>query len=449
MITIDLFDKEFKLLIKTHHINFSQIFVACSGGVDSMVLSELLKKNGYKIILAHVNYNLRAAESQRDQAFVESYAKKNNIEILVKTIPKEQHQKTGINIQEWARNIRYQWFHQIIQENLSSIILTAHHDDDNLETFIFNAFRGTGLNGLTGISSYNKELKLLRPLLKFSKQQMIDFAQQNNVSFVEDSSNIANDYTRNKIRHDLIPIAEKIFVNPKANLNATITRLQQQNLIFQTLVQQVWAKLIIKENDLIKVPIVKWQKLNPFESYTWEFIRNFGAQPHQIIEIKKLLSAANSAVLPTSSHRFVRNRNFILIQKNHNLKTPHFFLIENFPIDIDTDFFTVSCKTLHRNKVKEIINPNIEYLDLQKLELPLILRPWRVADYFYPLGLNKKKKLSKYFKDLKLSLIDKEKIWVLESNLKICWVLGLRLDDRFKITDKTNEILKVELKLKL
>ena len=436
------------------------LLVAVSGGVDSMVLVDLLKASGFAFTIAHCNFQLRGEESERDELFVREKAAKYQNEILVKRFETASFaQENKISIQEAARELRYGWFAEIIDgwqvaERSDQIavsphflcknhyLLTAHHADDNMETVLMNFFRGTGILGMTGIQPELPSRKLLRPLLGIRKEAILAYAAEKQLSFVEDSSNASDKYTRNFFRNSLLPQISEVFPQVEENLLQNIERMQEVYSIYRQSVEQQISKLLEKKGNEWAVPVLKWKKTTPLHTISWELIKPFGFNHTQTTEIIKLLDAANGSSQRSATHRMIRNRNWIIISPNESTVSEHILIDEP---EQDISFSAGTLQLAVGQKPASIIStdPLQVMVDMKLLVFPLLLRKWKTGDYFYPLGMGKKKKISRFLIDLKLSKTEKEKCWVLESNKKIIWVLGHRIDDRFKITGQTEKVLNI------
>ncbi|HEX8460137.1 MAG TPA: tRNA lysidine(34) synthetase TilS [Segetibacter sp.] len=421
--------------------------LAVSGGVDSVVLCDLMFAAGYDFIIAHCNFLLRGEESERDDLFVRSLADKYKKEIFVARFDtKEYATKNKLSTQVAARDLRYNWFKQLAFEEKRAVnIVTAHHADDNIETVAMNFFRGTGLKGLIGMDVTFKEI--FRPLLNFRKSEILAYAKEKNLSFVEDSSNSSSNYTRNYFRNELIPAISKVFPNVEENILKNIQRLSEVEQVYNEAINQFKLKLIEYKGKEEHIAIIKLQKQKSFRTILWEIIKEKAFSAAQVDEVIKLMDADNGSFIESETHRIIKNRRWLIItesvKEEENL---HLVITENDKIirfagteleikkSIPVEHFTISS------------DKKIGAFDAAEIHFPLLLRRWKQGDYFYPLGLNKKKKVSKFFIDQKLSKTDKEKIWVIEMNKKIIWVVGQRLDDRFKIEASTKEVLKITVK---
>lgn len=424
------------------------LLLAVSGGIDSIVLTDLIAKAGFNFTIAHCNFQLRGEESQRDETFVRSLGEKYNKEVLVKRFnTKEYTVLSKLSIQEAARNLRYQWFQEILTANYKlqtiNLLATAHHANDNIETLLINFFRGTGISGLHGILP--KLNKIIRPLLFAKREEIETYAKENNLSWAEDSSNASEKYTRNLFRLKIIPEIKEVYPNVEDNLLHSIERFRETEILYQQAIAFHKKKLIEQKANEVHIPILKLQKSEPLHSIIWEIIKDFGFNAPQVNEVKKLFVAENGSYVASASYRIIRNRNWLIIaplktKAAQNIlieKDEKMILFENGILELES-LLTTNCKLQNTN--------SIACLDATEIKFPILLRKWKQGDYFYPLGMKKKKKLSKFFIDLKLSKTDKEKVWVIEMNKKITWVIGYRIDDRFKLTDKTKNVIRLAYK---
>jgi tRNA(Ile)-lysidine synthase len=461
--------KSFQQYIKQQHL-FQQkdkLLLAVSGGVDSVVLCELCKQAGYDFVIAHCNFQLRGEESERDEQFVRALAEKYKVEIFIEKFETEKYAtEKKISIQVAARDLRYTWFLKFWMENYNSLpfkgkeiiytgvsgwhvggphlfILTAHHADDNVETLLMNFFKGTGIKGLHGIlPKENMAAGIIRPLLFAKKEAIKLFATENNLSFVEDSSNALNKYTRNYFRNELIPGLQKVFPQVEDNLLNNIERFKEIELLYRQAVEIHKKKLVEIKGEEIHIPVLKLLQTKPLATVLYEIISEFGFTSHQVNDVINLLQSESGKYIQSANYRVIRNRKWLIISPF----TSSF--AENILIEAEDKkiVFIEGKLQIEKHPTFDINHsPLTAQLDAAEIKFPLLLRKWKQGDYFYPLGMQKKKKLSRFFIDQKLSLTQKEKAWVIESNKKILWVVGMRIDDRFKITSKTKEVLQISL----
>lgn len=431
-----------------------KILLALSGGMDSTVLAYLLKQSQVEFIAAHVNYQLRGEESNRDENFVVSLCESLHIPLLVKRIDTKKYMsEKQLSVQEAAREIRYNWFEEIRQNDVTlsrAWVATAHHANDSVETSMMHFFRGTGIEGLKGISSLHHSKKILRPLLPFFRGQIKLYAEANSISFIVDSSNLTNLYTRNFLRNAIIPELEKVIPSVQENIFQNTQRFSEATILYKQAVDQQLKKMLEQQGNEWHIPVLKWKKVNPLQTITWEIIEPFGFSAAQISEVIKLLDATNSSFIHSPSHRIIKNRQWMIIAPIAQNESNH-IVIEG----IGKTLFIEGELTISSHDIADVLNEltktnldnkqlGIEWLDAHGIQFPLLLRQWAVGDYFYPLGMSKKKKVAKFLIDSKLSKIEKEKIWVLESNKKIVAIIGLRIDNRFRYTTSTKQLLKLQ-----
>jgi tRNA(Ile)-lysidine synthase len=330
-----------------------------------------------------------------------------------------------------------------LEKESFDFILTAHHLDDNIETSLMNFFRGTGIAGLRGILP--KHGGLVRPLLPFSKEELLGYARQNGLIWVEDSSNESDKYARNYLRHHLIPLVETIYPAVSGNLAANIRRFKDTELLYIQAVELHKKKLCEKRNGEVHIPVLKLQHTIPLKSVLFEIVRDFTFGPQQLDDIMNLLSGDTGKYVQSPTHRILRNRKWLIITPNDAEGSGHLLIEETGSWAIQGG--GIHLRLMAGNSVDLRAGRQLAQLDAGKIKFPLLFRRWKKGDYFYPLGMKKKKKLARFLIDHKMSLPDKEKVWVLEMNKKIIWVAGLRIDDRFRITDQTMEILHIEMRM--
>ena len=439
----NIFEK-FIQFFKSKNLMQGKFLVAVSGGVDSVVLCELCKQSGIDFSIAHCNFQLRGEESERDENFVKIVAEKYNADISVKKFDTQKYAvEKKISIQEAARELRYDWFVQLKKEKGFAFTLLAHHADDNIETLLMNFFRGTGLQGLTAMPGENPDEKfILRPLLEVRKKEILEFAKQNNLHWVEDSSNQSSKYTRNFFRNELLPGIKKVFPQVEENLLNNIERFKKANTLYQTSVEELKKKICEVNGSEVRIPVLKLMKYQ-HTSLIYEIIKDYGFGEKQVEEVMKLADANSGKFIENKNYQIIRHRNcFLIAPKAGDAET---VAIEEDAEKIDFAGGTLQLKKLPEEKFSLQKNENMAQLDAKHIEFPLILRRWKQGDYFYPLGMRKKKKIARFLIDQKLSKNQKENIWVMESNKKILWIVGCRIDDRFKITDATKNILQISV----
>ena len=444
----------------------SQMLLAVSGGVDSVVMVDLFAKAGYNFSIAHCNFQLRGDESLRDELFVKSLGEKYQKKVFVKrfeTATYATHHK--VSIQVAARQLRYTWFNEIVDSSkfevsslesstsnyqlaTSNVIATAHHADDNIETLLLNFFRGCGISGLHGILP--KQGNLIRPLLFAKRDAIIAYANEQQLMWVDDSSNASDKYSRNFIRHQIIPLMQTIYPQVTDNLLANIERFKEVETIYQQSINQLKTKLLEVKGNEVHIPILKLQKQHALKSIVHEIIKDYGFEATQVGEVIKLLAAANGSYMASATHRLIINRNWLIIAPKEAEGATNILIEEDTKeiIFIGGKLsiqLSISNQQLATNNQQPTTSNQVATLNADAINFPLLLRPYKTGDYFYPLGMTKKKKLSKFFIDLKLSKPDKEKVWVIESDKRIVWVVGYRIDNRFKLTPNTKKEINISL----
>ena len=416
-----------------------KLLIAISGGLDSVALTNLCHKLNLDIHLAHCNFNLRGSESDADEDFVLALAKELELEVFIESFDTEKYaEENRLSIQMAARELRYNWFHELAEQLEFDYILTAHHADDNLETFLINLSRGTGLEGLSGIPETNNNI--VRPLLPFSREEILKHAEDNNLKWREDSSNASTKYVRNKIRHDIIPVLKDLNPQLLKNFNKTQSHLKDSQSIIEDALVRVQKKIIKIEGTHILIDIKKTKKLSNPKTYLYELIKDFGFT--EFNDVFNLLKAQSGKQVLSDTHRLIRDRDYLILTKLNSD-------INNYEVHISKNEseVTLSSGKLSINKVNDVSSTNHSsiFVDKDLLKYPLTVRKWEKGDYFYPFGMTGKKKLSKFFKDEKWSLPEKEEALLLISDNKLVWILNNRMDDRFKVTNKTKDILKITI----
>ena len=421
-----------------------KLLLAVSGGVDSVVLCELCKQAGYDFVIAHCNFQLRGEESERDEQFVRKLGEKYGVEVRVKQFDTAGYASANKrNIQVAARELRYNWFAEILQDSGNTLrhILTAHHLDDNIETLLMNFFKGTGILGLRGILP--KQGRIIRPLLFARKEEILAFASEQGLAYAADSSNASDKYTRNYFRNKLIPGIKEAFPQAEENLIHNLQRFREAGELYQQAIDLHKKKLLEKKGAEFHIPVLKLQKAIPLRTIVYEIIREFGFTSHQTNDVIALLGSGSGRYVQSQTHRVIRNRAWLIITPNAGNESATILIEATGTVDFGNG--KLSLKNLPVPASGSIpASPDMAFLDAGEITFPLLLRKWKQGDYFYPLGMTrKKKKLSRFLIDQKLSLVQKESVWVLEMNKKILWVVGMRIDDRFKINPSTQQVLQI------
>lgn len=401
-----------------------KVLVALSGGADSVALLRLLLDLGYTCEAAHCNFHLRGEESNRDEAFVRQLCSQQNVKLHVTHFDTElEAAQRRISIEMAARELRYQWFEEIRLACGAAAIAVAHHRDDSVETFLLNLMRGTGINGLRGIRPKNGHI--IRPLLCIWRHDIIAYLKRIGQSYVTDSTNLQDEYMRNKIRLNLLPLMESIHPSVQESILQTAHHLTEASLIYTQAVQEALQR-IRKDGDIC---IGKLLEEPAPQTLLHEVLSPLGFNSAQIGDIFKALGRQSGKVFLSNSHQVVRDRELLLIERR---ATPQKPLLSYRTQPYTSDF-----------QIPQ--SSHIACLDAQKVSQPLNLRLYRPGDYFIPFGMKGRKKVSDYLTDRKRSLFQKQKQWVLCSGEEIVWLVGERIDQRFCIGPNTRQVLMIEL----
>jgi tRNA(Ile)-lysidine synthase len=415
----------------------SKLLLAISGGADSVCLFFVLKELAINFELAHCNFKLRGKESDEDEYFVKELADRYRVKCHVKSFETKQYSnKKKISIQMAARDLRYKWFDELLLFNNLDFVITAHHQDDNIETFLINLVRGTGINGLSGIKSKNN--KVIRPLLEITRKEIEDYLNREGINYRNDSSNKQIKYLRNKIRHKLIPLLKEMNPNIKKTIIDEISFLSSVSNFFQQRVGLVRHQLLIQKNGFYEINISELMQLDPLEIFLFEILKPFGFS--QIDQIIKAMRSQVGTQFFSEDYQLIVDREEIIISLLEKEEERSILIDIDFDIDTPLNLkFTTSFDFSIDN------DENIAKLDFDKLSFPLKLRKWKNGDKFKPLGMRNFKKVSDFFIDEKYSLLDKKKQWILCSEDSIIWIVGNRIDDRYKIDTNTKKVYIAQL----
>lgn len=447
-----------------------KVLITVSGGVDSVVMCDLFHKADFSFGIAHCNFNLRGEESEDDEGFVKSLAEKYKVPFHKKSFnTKSYSDKKKISIQMAARDLRYEWLKRLAKDKKYDFIATAHHLDDSIETFFINLLRGTGIAGLQGVPV--KQGNIIRPLLFANKKMIRDCAEENKLQWREDSSNFTDKYLRNSIRHHLIPSLKRLNEGFEKTITKELSYFKEAGDIFKKFIEEKKKEIVVEEGKNILLNIKKLKESGHAETILHEILRAYDFNPEttELIAQRMYTTAGKKFLSPT--YRLIKDREFLILTPKHPpgqgnppsreardtpfkkgdkekfllKKNQSEFWNENLKLKIEIIEENISDLTAE-SILKAVVrdkSPDVAYLDLAKLEFPLTLRKWKQGDFFFPLGMKGKKKLSDFFIDIKLPLNIKEEVWVLESSTNVVWVIGHRMDERFKITPRTKKIFKV------
>lgn len=418
-----------------------KVLLAVSGGIDSVFMADIFSKTDYHFGIAHCNFGLRGKESDEDAVFVESLAKRYNVPFHIMRCDAANYAKENkVSIQMAARDLRFSWFEDLCISENYAVYATAHHADDAIETYFINQLRGTGIAGLHGLKPKNG--KLIHPLLFTQRKQIEAYAIQNKLNYREDSSNKTVKYLRNKLRHNLLPVLDEIQSNYRDLLMQNMRRFSATEQIYLQKIEQEKQNVCHFKEDKTWISITKLKKLPETSTYLYEYIKSYGfvfSDAEEIIE--SIENGHSGARFYSTDYVLLRDRKYLIISLKHENSQKSFELNSESgeifsPIHLKWETF------IELKFEKELTSTS---LDFDKLKFPLILRKWEKGDFFYPLGMQSKKLLSDFFIDIKLNQLQKEVTWLLVSENKIAWIIGHRIDNRFRISEHTQKVLKLKL----
>jgi tRNA(Ile)-lysidine synthase len=439
--------KEFRRYIVDNNMfcRDSRILLAVSGGIDSMVMAGLFLAEGIDTGIAHCNFSLRGNESDLDEELVRMYARKNKLPFYtVKFDTKAFAKRNGLSVQMAARELRYKWLEEIRAQNGYYRTAVAHNLNDNIETLLINLIRGTGISGLTGIQPVSKSV--IRPLLFATRSEIESYSKRHCIAYREDSSNADNKYTRNKIRHLVIPVLKDINPALEKTLAETIVKLKETDDLLDKYITGIRSSFSITEEGAVAFDADKLKSCLAEKTLLYELFKPYGLSGTQTEDLSNVIAGATGGQIFTSSHRILKNRRKIIVSPNEKF-TRTIFRIKN-TADLKNVPLIESARLVVLTENFVIPDDKTTAcLDENEIGYPLIIRNWKRGDFFYPLGMKNKKKISDFLTDRKLSLIEKEKIMVLESGGKIAWVIGERIDSRFRIRSSTSSALILKAKV--
>lgn len=426
-------------LIDTH----DRVLLAVSGGIDSVVMCELFHQSGIAFDIAHCNFSLRGEESDGDEQFVRSLAKRLNVKIYVKQFDTTTYaENEGVSIQMAARDLRFLWFKQLALDQIYTKIAIAHNLNDQAETFFINLLRGTGIAGLRAMKPYHDGF--IRPLLSFSREEIVSFATEHDCVYREDSSNSSDKYLRNRIRHHLMPLLKELQPSLYPVFSENLERLAGTETVFLNEIERQRKSLVSLNGNRYLINIEKLIQLNSLQTYLFEFLRPFGFNESVVSQIISVLEDIPGKVFLSPTHRLIKDRELLIIEPlSDSIHEPLEVLIEENTI-ISAAPFYIEFKILDRHQFTAFNpSPLMAWLDKDKLAFPLSLRRMQTGDRFRPLGMKGFRKLSDFLTDLKIPLPDKQNTWVVTSGADIVWVVGHRIDDRYKVTTQTKTIFNI------
>jgi len=439
--------QQFRQFIKDNRLfnREDHILAAVSGGMDSLALCMLLYQAGFNFSIANCNFKLRGDESDADEVFTRKLASDYGVKYHSISFETSEYARSkGISIQMAARDLRYEWFEQLLETEGYSAVATAHHLDDQTETFFINLLRGSGIAGIHGILP--KQGRIVRPMLFADKKQIDEFVRNNRLTYREDSSNKSRKYLRNRLRHELLPVLMDIDPAFSHKLDQTIHNIRGVEDILNQKVDEVTKRIVTRKQDYIQIEIGKIKELHPLDTWIYLILQPFGFSATVIKEIYEALDGISGKMFFSPTHRLVKDRVSLIIETLLILDVKH----KEFLIDEETPGislpFPLEFKTVPVAETLTILNnPAFACLDAEKLSYPLSLRRWHIGDRFIPFGMKGWKKVSDYLTDIKLSVPNKENTWLILSSGEVVWIVGKRIDNRFRITKQTHEVKMIHL----
>ena len=436
----------FAEFIQSHRLfePHEKVLLAVSGGIDSMVLMHLFEKSGFNYGVVHCNFQLRDDDSMGDELFVKEQVLQHGVPFYSTRFETREHAAVnGISIEMAARELRYEYFEQIRFNNSYDYIATAHHQDDVLETFFLNLSRKTGIRGLSGIREKNG--KVIRPLLFAGRREIEEYARLNDVGSREDRTNSEMIYQRNYIRHNIMPALQGLNPAFRANLAETVSNLREVEEVYSYVLKQAKEQVIypagngweIHASRLIEFPFPK--------VLLYEILSEFNFNPAIARQVYNSLESLPGKQFYSKTHRLVKDRENLFVTPLPQ-NEERIFYIEEDDLEIFAPFELTVEKT-DADNFSIIKSPEAACIDLEKIEFPLLIRKWKQGDYFCPLGMTGFKKVSDFLIDNKVPVHLKENTWVLCSGQDIVWVMGYRLDNRFRIAPETKRIMIVKVKM--
>ncbi|MGB0390613.1 MAG: tRNA lysidine(34) synthetase TilS [Salibacteraceae bacterium] len=419
----------------------NRVLVGVSGGADSIVLAYVLHHNGYSIGIAHCNFGLRGTDADADEQFTKSFAKSLGVpfySILFET--KNYAETRKVSIQMAARDLRYFWFKKLCKEKGFDQIAVGTHLTDNIETFIFNAVKGTGLSGLRGIKSVNE--KVVRPLLEVTKEDIYSFANANGLQWREDDSNQSIKYHRNKIRHKILPVMREINPNLEATFQRNFNNLKRVDAFVLNEIQRVWKDWLEQDNKGFKIKIENI-KSHGFADVVLQYqLAPLGFNSVHVQNLLETIKGQPGGMVSSKDYHIYVDREYVFVQEKRHFNVSDDYRITEFLGEI-THPIPLVFKDLLPQNVVFTSSTKDAFFDFDKLEFPLTLRKWQAGDKFAPFGMKGVKKVSDLLIDLKVPKHKKEDVWVVASGSNICWVVGFRSSDKFKVTAETNRVYKI------
>ncbi len=418
-----------------------RLILAVSGGIDSVVMAHIFSRTSFTCAIAHCNFQLRGEDSESDEIFVRSLGESLQMPVYVKRFNVEEiTRERGISVQMAAREVRYTWFDELLAGQSHDLVATAHHKNDSVESFFLNLSRGTGIRGLVGIPASNR--KVIRPLLFSTKEEIHEYCNQNKLEYRVDASNLEIKYRRNKIRHDVIPAMEQINQGFIETMSMNMNRLSEVEGIYKQAIEETRKSLFKEVSGRITIEIEKLSSLTPRRTWFYELFSTYGFTRAQCEGIESIIRAKPGKQSISTTHTLFKDRELLILSELTVKSFDRYYL--DSPENLSSIPFPMDMEIIDRSDLTQIPDDQtMACIDFDEIQFPLTIRHWTRGDYFYPLGMNKIKKLSDFFVDSKISVPEKESTWILASGKMIVWIMGHRIDHRFRIKENTTKVLRL------
>ena len=423
----------------------STVLVGVSGGADSTALLKVLLALGFRCIAVHCNFHLRGAESDRDEQFVTDLCRSLGVELITCSYDTTSYaRQKGISIEMAARELRYADFERIMQERGASAICIAHHRDDSVETVLLNLTRGTGLRGLTGIKPRNGNI--IRPLLCVSRQEIEDYLKETDQPYITDSTNLETDYTRNKIRLELLPLMRRINPSADSSIESTALHLQQAYAFYSDAIKQAYDKVVSEDGDSLTISISKLRETPSPQALLFEILSPLGFNDAQITDIASSLDSQTGTQFASATHQIIKDRDAFIVSLLGAKASTNvaFYAKDGVSVDLP-DGRTLSVRTVSADTPISK-DQSVATFDADLIDGPLLIREWKEGDWFIPFGMKGRKLVSDFLTDCKISATARKQQLVATHNNDIIWVVGLRSDNRYRIDKNTTQQLILTIK---
>ncbi|MEA3496648.1 MAG: tRNA lysidine(34) synthetase TilS [Bacteroidota bacterium] len=418
-----------------------KVLAAVSGGADSVAMCNLFFTNNINFEIAHVNFKLRGEDSEKDEAFVKELALKyNTVCHVISYDTRKYASQNKLSIEMAARKLRYDWFEKLCKEMNFDKVAIAHHQNDNVETVLLNLARGSGIKGMRGILS--KSEKIIRPLLFLKRKDIEKYLEEDKLAFRIDKTNFDTEIKRNFVRYKVIPELKELNPNVEETISKSVEIFKEYENFINRQIEIIKSKILKVEKDIIKISIDKLIKYEDKKLILFEILNDYGFNNSDVLDIINSLNEESGKSFYSVNYVLVKDREYLLLSKKQSQQEEEkSFDINTIELEFEDSIFKIS--KIRNDEIDDLKNPSIAYLNSEKIKFPLKVGHWQQGDYFYPFGMKTKKKLSDFFIDEKFSLLEKNKILVVKSANEIVWVVGKRIDDRFRIDKNSNEIIKI------